>query len=1020
MASPHSAGAVALLWSCNPALVGQVDQTFQLLQNTADPPPGGNCDQPGDGGNYTYGYGYLNVLAAGQAGCVQNGTLVGHVYDSSANPLPGATVTASPGLTSTTTNVDGLYLMPLPAGNYDVTAAMPGYESQTAPVVIVGGLTTGQDFYLSYEGLWTMGPAMCFDLTRMDAEFYPATGLVYVLGGRSGVNTVGNIYAYNPATGACADTGATMPTPISNYTANRVNDGTYDLLCTFGGRKADGTNTLDVQCYNPLTNLATVVAQLPASYTDYIPGAQVVFHNYVYVFGGFRNTATPYDLALTYRYDPVGKAFSLQGSLNLARGYLFGGVIGNEIYAFGGTTYDGASLIPQTRAEVLHTPLTWGWWDDTAVADLPVASAEGRAFSFDEYIYPGYAGKVVLAGGGQWPDQTEEALIYDAATDSYDYGFPDLNVARRDHAGVLIPLCTDDPTDGQPALWVIGGRCVGGSCGVNDNPPYAPAEYLPLSCVQPVPACQPFPQRGAHAVVPAGPTPFGLDPVRAGWGSTDFQALNLAPDTQPFTAYLLDPLGQPRATVSDTLPAGGTGVYTPAPSFPPGFTGTLVLATPGRMAMGVVHLEQPPEAGGNTVFPGVPDETLDHQAYTPVDDCTILHIHNLDLSAIANVTLFLYDLGGMPIGPYLYTIAPQGTLSVDLRTFADLPHGFTGAAVVAADQLIHVTVQSVCQGYSAFVATPYCAYELYAPYVPGYEPGWMTTTITLQNPSGELATAVVSYTGGLTMPVYLPGWGSQVIPSPFGGGSGWAHIRSNLPLVAIVQTASRDPANPGISGYRVQGTPEASRAVALPVLFSGDHGWLTANRIWVMNIGSGPTRVAIRFSNSADDSLAWARQVVQPGEVWQVALPPVPGTRAAAIVLADPPQPIIAVAGAANPNPEYRDSQILYAGTNFPFPYAPVAGADFSALVSVNIVTLDGSVAGGDSPITYAWDLGDGLTTTGQHVVHMYSVAGTYTVTMTATNGIDFFSDTMVKTVTVEQGVAYSVYLPLVGRGFQP
>ena len=70
MASPHTAGAVALLWSCNPTLVGQVDATFQLLQNNTDPAPAGDCSAPPDGqGNYTYGYGYLNTLKAGQAGC---------------------------------------------------------------------------------------------------------------------------------------------------------------------------------------------------------------------------------------------------------------------------------------------------------------------------------------------------------------------------------------------------------------------------------------------------------------------------------------------------------------------------------------------------------------------------------------------------------------------------------------------------------------------------------------------------------------------------------------------------------------------------------------------------------------------------------------------------------------------------------------------------------------------------------------------------------------------------------------
>lgn len=70
MAAPHVSGAAALLWSCNPALVGQIDQTFQLLQNSAGIPPAGSCGAPATGGgNYTYGYGYLDVFQAGVGVC---------------------------------------------------------------------------------------------------------------------------------------------------------------------------------------------------------------------------------------------------------------------------------------------------------------------------------------------------------------------------------------------------------------------------------------------------------------------------------------------------------------------------------------------------------------------------------------------------------------------------------------------------------------------------------------------------------------------------------------------------------------------------------------------------------------------------------------------------------------------------------------------------------------------------------------------------------------------------------------
>jgi hypothetical protein len=236
-------------------------------------------------------------------------------------------------------------------------------------------------------------------------------------------------------------------------------------LCLFGGRASSGSSTLTVQCYDPIANAAFLKTNLPAAYTGYTPGAQVVLDNMVYVFGGLNVTTPPYEVSLTYRYDPVANSFTQLGNLSMARSYLDAAAVDGMIYAFGGTTFDGTNLIAQTRAEMLD-PAT-GIWNDAAVADLPTATAEGRAYGFDSSSPYSTAGKIVVAAGGQWPAETNEVFSYDVATGTYDYSFPDLNVSRRDNAGFFVP--------GTPGvLWVFGGRSGA------DTPPYALPEFYEL------------------------------------------------------------------------------------------------------------------------------------------------------------------------------------------------------------------------------------------------------------------------------------------------------------------------------------------------------------------------------------------------------------------------------------------------------------------------------------------------------------------------------------------------------------
>jgi subtilisin family serine protease len=66
MAGPHVVGVVALLWSANPSLVGDIERTEQILIQSASPYTGylPNCPGAGDMPSTATGYGILNAYTA--------------------------------------------------------------------------------------------------------------------------------------------------------------------------------------------------------------------------------------------------------------------------------------------------------------------------------------------------------------------------------------------------------------------------------------------------------------------------------------------------------------------------------------------------------------------------------------------------------------------------------------------------------------------------------------------------------------------------------------------------------------------------------------------------------------------------------------------------------------------------------------------------------------------------------------------------------------------------------------------
>jgi subtilisin family serine protease len=151
MASPHTAGAVALMWSAAPALLGDIDYTATIMDQTAIDMDDTTCGGTA-GDNNTWGEGRMDVYAA-----IQNsptgptGTMAGVVTDgASGAAVSGAMVQVSGEADRNTfTGADGAYSMPLPVGSYDAQVSAYGYQVSSATgLSITENQTTTQDFAL--------------------------------------------------------------------------------------------------------------------------------------------------------------------------------------------------------------------------------------------------------------------------------------------------------------------------------------------------------------------------------------------------------------------------------------------------------------------------------------------------------------------------------------------------------------------------------------------------------------------------------------------------------------------------------------------------------------------------------------------------------------------------------------------------------------------------------------------------------------------------------------------------------
>ncbi len=155
MAAPHVSGAVALLWSAVPAMIGDVSGSRDLLGAAATDTPDPTCGGT-DADNNTYGEGRVNAyLAVSRAPRGETGVLAGVVRDAATGqPVAGAGVVAAAvdgsGERVAATDQTGQYRFTLTVGEYRVVVSAFGYATtQPVTVTIPAGATVTADLTIA-------------------------------------------------------------------------------------------------------------------------------------------------------------------------------------------------------------------------------------------------------------------------------------------------------------------------------------------------------------------------------------------------------------------------------------------------------------------------------------------------------------------------------------------------------------------------------------------------------------------------------------------------------------------------------------------------------------------------------------------------------------------------------------------------------------------------------------------------------------------------------------------------------
>ncbi|MGW1099760.1 S8 family serine peptidase [Streptomyces sp. NPDC002455] len=152
MATPHVAGAAALLWSAAPSLIGDIDETRRLLNEGARDVDDTHCGGTASMNN-VWGEGKLDILASIDKAPHTAVTVSGKVTDrATGKALSGIAVQATGGSSAArtvSTASDGSYRLALAPGTYSFELSGYGYADRSVSgVELTTGTPLAQDIAL--------------------------------------------------------------------------------------------------------------------------------------------------------------------------------------------------------------------------------------------------------------------------------------------------------------------------------------------------------------------------------------------------------------------------------------------------------------------------------------------------------------------------------------------------------------------------------------------------------------------------------------------------------------------------------------------------------------------------------------------------------------------------------------------------------------------------------------------------------------------------------------------------------